>query len=152
AAHPLAESQSSPVTAMVAVGDVVITGHHDGFVRVWRLPDLTLSAERKLDAAIESLTDHGTLLAVAETTGRIVLLDDALNPVRVLQQQGNTPHDLHFSPDGRQLAAGNWFRMQLWDVATGEQKTIPTEHKGLLVSLDYSPDGQYLVTLGRHTD
>ncbi len=59
---------------------------------------------------------------------------------------------LRFSPDGKTLAAGTWFKLVEWDLATGQRKIIDTEHNGAIIAIDYSPDGTQLISLGRHTD
>lgn len=42
AGKPLGEEKSTAVTSLSATADTVITGHRDGFLRHWKLPDLVL--------------------------------------------------------------------------------------------------------------
>lgn len=148
----VASRQSGAVTSLSAGGDLIITGHRDGLVRAWRFPSLEPSVETKLPDRIIALSRHGGLLAVATNSGKVSLFDLSLQPVRDLQTSGPAAHDLRFSHDGRLLAAGGWFEIMLWEVASGSKQTAPAEHNGLLTSVDFSPDGKYLVSLGRHTD
>jgi WD40 repeat protein len=109
------------------------------------------TAKLELDENVEGLAVNGNQLAVA-MTNRIVILDPTFKARKVLSTDGTTPHDIQFSPDGKRLAAGGWFRLHVWDLATGQHHSIPTEHGGLLTSVSFSPDGKHIVTLGRHTD
>ncbi len=60
------------------------------------------------------------------------------------------PNSMMFSPDGTTLAAivlsnYNWI-IKIWDVETGESRTIPTNHTLPVTSLAFSPDGTTLVS------
>jgi WD40 repeat protein len=57
-----------------------------------------------------------------------------------------------FSPDGRWIASGSWDgTVRLWDAATGEAcATLP--HPGVVRTLAYGPDGEWLVTGGDGDD
>lgn len=127
-----------------------MSGHDDGNLRVW---DKSLKEINKteLDEDVEGLAVSRDRLAVA-TAKRIVIYDSAFKVQKMLDTNGTTPHDLQFSPDGKMLAAGGWFRLHVWDLATGQHRSIPTEHGGLLTSVSFSPDGKRIVSLGRHTD
>lgn len=151
--QPVQHIKSTPSTSMAASHQFFITGHRDGSVRLWKLPDISLIKEIKIDGtSIAGLTQHQTTIAAATANGKIALYDTQLNLLRVIQEYGLEPHDLRFNPNGTELAAGSWFTMHIWNVETGQSKTVRTEHNGLLTSLDFSPDGKYLVSLGRHTD
>lgn len=138
------------VVALARFQGQIVSAHADRRLRVWSADTLRGLREIALDEPIVALSANGNQLAVG-LEHAIVLLDQGLNIRRTLPVE-NAPHDLQFSPDGRTLAAGSWFRLNLWDVASGEHRTIPTEHNGLLTSIAFSPDGRYLATLGRHTD
>lgn len=148
----VAERQSTAVAAMDVATDEIITGHRDGALRVWRFPDLAPLRGTRVGDGIIALARHGAMVAFATDSGRVALYSLALEPQRELQAVGPAAHDLRFSPDGSMLIAGGWFKLLVWDVATGQRRLLPAEHDGLLTSVDFSPDGRRLASLGRHTD
>ncbi len=145
-----AQTQSAGVTALALFQGHIVSAHQDRRLRVWSTAQLDALSDLSLDDAVVALSPHANQLAVG-LDHAILLLDKDFKTVRTIPST-HTPHDLQFSPDGRTLAAGSWFRLNVWDVASGEQRTIPTEHNGLLTSIAFSPDGRHLATLGRHTD
>lgn len=149
---PIAAAQSSSVTSMSADSERVVTGHEDGWIRVWALPSLALIHNRRLAGAVRSLALDRERIAVGTDAGRVALLGLELELLRELEKSPWSPRDLRFSPDGKWLAAGMWFRIQVWEVASGRRQSVATEHHGLVISLDFSPDGQLLASLGHHTD
>jgi WD40 repeat protein len=151
--RPLRSVKSTPIMSVGVLEGSIITGHRDGFLRSWRLSDMTLLKELQIDSAsIIALTLHQNKIAAATSSGKVAVYDTQFNLKQLLQERGTVAHDLKFNPDGTKLAAGTWFKLMLWDTQTGTLNIIPTEHNGLLTSLDFSPDGKYLVSLGRHTD
>jgi WD40 repeat protein len=138
------------VTALALFQGRVVSGHADGRLRVWSVEDLRPLREIPLEGTVVALSAHQNQLAIG--LERTILLLDAGFKLRRTLPAPRVPHDLQFSPDGRTLAAGSWFRLSLWDVASGATRSIPTEHNGLLTSVAFSPNGRFLATLGRHTD
>jgi WD40 repeat protein len=145
-----AQAEGAQVTALTLFQGQVVSGHRGGRLRVWSADSLRPLRDIPLEGEILALDARQDRLAVG-LEHAILLLDTDFTPRKTLPAQ-HAPHDLQFSPDGRTLAAGSWFRLNLWDVASGMERSIPTEHNGLLTSLAFSPDGRYLATLGRHTD
>jgi WD40 repeat protein len=147
----------SPVTAMSVseADDTVITGHADGSVRVWEL-DRLQPRERHTAHA-------GAVRAVAYLPGRRWIASSGTDtrvylwraPEERPARLPGPPTDsraLQFAPDGRWLIGSGWFRLFRWDLATHALTTVPTEHRGVISSLHYSPDGRYLASISRKTD
>ncbi len=211
----------SPITAM-AVNEtrgVVLTGHEDGHVRQWRLPDLAPVAEWTLHrryvravaihAATGTFASSGADRQVHVWRGR----DDSRDGGRsgLLPSRGTTPslegggttsgtkddrrdaggrassgtnaevggvgnkppratsgtvaetprvlpepptaaRDLVFTPDGRHLLGGGWFKLFRWNLASGTLQVLPTDHKGIIAALDLSADGRTLASISRQLD
>jgi WD40 repeat protein len=56
-----------------------------------------------------------------------------------------TAHSVSFSPDGKVLASGGGGASKLWDLATGEARTLLTVDSDLEVyCVSFSPDGRTL--------
>ena len=56
---------------------------------------------------------------------------------------------LSYSPDGRILASGGHdATIRLWDVATGQERTVLRGHVGYVHAVAYSPDGRNLASGG----
>ena len=148
--------QSEPVTAAAwwPAPRRLVTGHRDGRLRTLAYPDLKPAAETRLGSRILSVAiePRRQWLAVSTADKRVRLLDADMRPVKDLQMPPGKAFELRFSPDARELAGGGWFRLYLWDTASGELQVRETEHNGAIISLDYSPDGRQLVSIGRITD
>lgn len=145
-----AQAAGADVTALALFQGQLVSGHDDASLRVWSPDSLKLLRTLPLEGKVVAISAHGEQLAVA--LERSILLIGPAYATRQTLTTARPPRDLQFSPDGRTLAAGNWFRLNLWDVSNGAARSIPTEHNGLLASIAFSPDGRYLATLGRHTD
>ena len=144
------QRDGAAVTALALFQGQVVSGHTDGRLRIWSGDSLSALREVPMDGSVVALSVQDAQLAVG-LEDQIRLLGTDFTPRKTLAT-AHAPHDLQFSPDGRLLAAGSWFRLSVWDVASGTRRSIPTEHNGLLTSVAFSPDGRYLATLGRHTD
>ncbi|MFN2308799.1 MAG: WD40 repeat domain-containing protein [Gammaproteobacteria bacterium] len=147
----------SPITALVAVqaDDTVITGHADGSVGVWALS--------RLRARHRYPVHRGAVHAVAYLPGRQWLASSGGDQRVFLWRAADAaPTDLpgpptvsralQFSPDGRWLIGGGWFRLFRWELADATLTSLPTEHHGIIKSLQYSPDGAFLASISRKTD
>ncbi len=133
--------------------DVLLTGHADGAVRLWRLSDFAPRGERHLHrGAVMSVAVHGGgRLASSGEDGRVYEWQGN-EPVRALPAPPTDAADLAFSPDGRWLTGSGWFRLFQWELATGVLRVLPTAHHGLIRSIAYAADGRTLASISRHTD
>jgi len=149
---PLSRQATNTVSAVAAGAKRVFSGHRDGVLRAWSVPALTPLGEADAGAPIVAVSIHDNLVAVATESGRVALFSAEPRWLRDLQVEGPIAHDLRFSPEGNQIFAGAWFRLLVWDVESGESRSMTTDHTGLLNSVDVSPDGRQVASLGRHTD
>jgi len=117
------------------------------------LPSLQIVATRRIEGKVLSvaIAQSGQQVALSTRAGRVWLLDTALEPVTELERPSRAAQDLHFSPDGRTLLAGGWFRLLVWDLPQNRLEERPTGHLGNVVSVDISPDGSRWISLARTT-
>ena len=147
---------TAPLSALIRIPDTqnIIVAHRDATLRVYAYPSLAKVAERQLSAPLRAVavSRDGQTIAAATDDHQVLLLDTQLRVTQTLAPAPRAVLSLRFSPDGKQLAAGTWFKVLFWDITTGQQTLRDTEHFGAIISIDYTPDGKDLVSLGRISD
>lgn len=158
-------SAGSPIMAMTVSepDNIVITGHADGSVNVWDLEKLQPRRRYPLhDGAVRAVAYHPGLqwIASSGTDTRVFLwpapgaqtqTQSSAQPV-ALPSPPTDSRALQFSPDGQWLIGSGWFRLFRWDLTQTVLTTLPTEHAGIINSIQYSANGHYLASISRKTD
>jgi WD40 repeat protein len=148
--------QTDRITTMALLAAPVrlVVGYSSGQVRSFSYPGFEPLAETRLGSKVLSVAiePDSQLVAVSTADKRVQLFDSRLQAVRTMQAPPGKAFGLRFSPDGRQLAGGGWFKVFLWSVTSGALQVRDSGHRGLVVSLDYSPDGRQMASIGRVTD
>lgn len=131
-------------------GDVLAGGGYYSTMRFWELPSgklRSIQAERYGQASSVDVSPDGNTIATGFEDGLIELRDVRSGERTHLLKAGELPRCVvKFSPDGRTLAACYQYnKIVLWDAKTGKRGQ---EWIGDALALDYSPDGQTLVTGG----
>jgi len=146
----------APVTHMAAdVGNNrLITGHDDGSVRIWQASDFSLLDERKLHhGAVKAVAIEPLSLRYASSgSDGTVYLWKENQPVAELADPPMDAWTLAFSPDGGRLYGGGWFRLYQWNLENGSFMTLPTNHHGIIKSIQFVGGRDELATISRQTD
>jgi Tol biopolymer transport system component len=134
-------------------GSQLATTGYDNTLQLW---DLTTQAGRELGRhgkAVRRLafSPHGDWIATAAGDGSVTLWPTAVGgQARPLSQpHGEAAYGVAFSPDGSRLASvvGEG-RLQVWEVQTGRLLHSLPAHRPWAAAVDWSPDGNFLVTAG----
>lgn len=146
----------APINSMTAdeTTALVVTGHRDGHVRLWRLTDFSLVGDmRPHRGAVRAVTYHADTRQFASSgvDGRVFSwrLGEAPRP---LPPPPTDARDLAFSPDGTSLMGGGWFNLFHWKLDDGALRILRTEHHGIVASISFSRDGRTLASIGNETD
>jgi WD40 repeat protein len=132
----------------------IVSGHRDGVVRSYDADTLKSLDEYNAGAKILSVAaaHRQHLIAISCNNRRVILLDHHLETVRHFTPPPVNAAEIAFSPDDDQLAGGGWYKLFFWETSTGRIKVVKSDHWGIAFSIDYTPDGSYLATIGRMTD
>ncbi len=160
---PLADSEpprsidpSAPITALTYMRGSrrIVVGQSDGEVRSYSYPGLQPLERKALGAEVLALASRPDSSGIAASTARpqVVLLDPELKSGRPLTTPPAAALDLRYAPDGRTLVGGTWFHVLVWALPGGRLQVQRTEHMGEVISVDVSPDGRHIASIGRNTD
>ncbi len=146
----------SPITDMAAdeATALVVTGHRDGHVRLWRLTDFSLLHDLPLHrGAVHAVAYHAGArqLASSGTDGRVFHWRLGGQP-RPLPPSPTDAQDLAFAPDGNFLMGSGWFNLFRWRLSDELLTVLPTAHRGIVKSISFDRDGHSLASIGRQTD
>jgi WD40 repeat protein len=146
----------TPITHMDAdvATDRLVTGHHDGTVRLWQASDFTLLAEQRLHkGAVKAVAvdPQRARYASSSTDGSVAVWTDS-GAVAYLDEPPTDAFTLAFSPDGQWLSGGSWFRLYRWNLDDGLLATLATEHTGIIKAVQYTDNGASLASISRQTD
>jgi WD40 repeat protein len=154
--HVVDSLSNQKVTAMAFLpfGRELIVGDASGRLRSLGYPGFETLAAAVVGTNVKSIAvaPDSSVIAVSSGDGNIRLFDHELRFLRMMQRPPGRVFELRFSPDGKQLAGGAWFKLFLWTSATGDLQVWSVAHSGKVASLDYSPDGRQMATIGRIFD
>ena len=143
-----------PIISLDVSGDHVLSGHADGTVRLWRLSDLhlqdTYALHRNWVLAV-SIHAGTRRLAASGNDGQVFVWQTDSRP-RAVAVPPAYARSLTFSSDGSALYGGGWFRLFRWDPDSGELAVVPTQHWGVIASLQFVPDTNTLASISRLND
>ncbi len=149
-------SASQPVMHMMAdhQHNRLLTGHDDGSVRLWEYRSLKLLQTRQLHrGAVKAVAIDPAVrrYASSSTDGTVVAwLEDGQKAS--LDDPPTDAWTLAFSPDSKVLYGGTWFKLLRWDLASRALTVLPTEHYGIIKSMQFVNQGRELATISRQTD
>ena len=87
----------------------------------------------------------GKLFGAAGSIGVWLYDAETMKEVGFLESVPDHLTSLAFSPDGKTLAAGSFYKaVQLWDIEERRKIEVLTDHWGRVSSVAFSPDGEYL--------
>lgn len=153
------------VSSVVATADlqIVSLSAREKFLRIWRLPKLSLHANQSLQHELELpadglfLRNYGNLVVAALVDGSVALLSllsSGAPPrlVRHFRNVGARILDISFSqPDGKWLAVSCLDgRLHIFDVAAARRIDV-LRFSAAVLSMEFSPNGAYLYTTHPNT-
>jgi WD40 repeat protein len=141
---------------------LVATGSLDGTVKVWDASTgrrLFTLPRRESGVAVIAWSPDGKKLATGELKGKARVWDLASRrEIRVFSGHRDMVTALAWSPGGERLVVGGGDEMgsemlqaketcvRVWEFATGKQEITFSEHKDVVNSVAWSPDGKRLAT------
>jgi WD40 repeat protein len=143
--------QSVTSLAWTPDSQALVSASVDGLVKVWGLAVVqgppTLKGFGGAVKALAFMAD-GKALAGVDQSGMLLVSDAATGATQVrhkLKVEYGFNFCATFSPDGRTLAGGGpRATVELYDVASGQQRLVLPGHHGVVYSVAFAPDGKTL--------
>lgn len=127
-------------------GKTLVSASIDKQVRVWNTPSIPEESSPILAMAV---SPDQQILATASLDGVIQLWrpDSQVGKVPFKTFKSATPiYALRFSADSQQMVSGHDQAIRVWDIHEGTVQRTLSGHRGKINSLDFSPNGETLVS------
>lgn len=131
-------------------GKVLATGGHDKLITLWDVATgqktLSLKGHEQVVSCV-AFSPDGKRLASGSLADDLKLWD--ITSAQVVYSLKSPAWSLAFSPDGKRLALSSFndHAMKVWDADTG-QELLSTKSMGGIINVAWSPDGEWLATVG----
>ncbi len=150
---PLPENGMWDEVAMSLDTETLAVGNDRGEVLIWSIPEAREVRRWKIreQAEIYRLalsTDAGLLAATLWTSDDTVHLFDVRTGTELAPVPAKQSEAIAFSPDGRQLAAGDWNDIVIYDMANRRRLTSLPSQADTVVGLEFEPLGDWLASTG----
>lgn len=137
-------------------GKLLATGGYERGAMLWNVADGSLRHQLDMGSVQGGLTvrfsPDGKLLAIGNRNSHTRLFDAKTGQL-LHQLHRNSSHELAFHPTGKKLAIAYVDgTIVVWDVAAGQALCEAKPGAEEIYSLDWSPDGELLVSSGLHSD
>ncbi|MCP3870246.1 MAG: hypothetical protein GY703_19560 [Gammaproteobacteria bacterium] len=147
----------SPVLSLAldSSGKRALTGHGNGSIRLWALPEFALEREvGRHGGGIRAVafSPDGERFASSSTDGQVKLWGKDDGTETLLPAPGSDARTLVFSADGARLFGAGWFDLYRWDLDGLQLTTLDTDHQGIINRIEFDPTGSYLASISRITD
>ena len=133
-------------------GTKVATTGQDEVIRVWDTKTgkelLALDAPPHDQTFVIALSPDGRLIGWKSPDGWLIVHDVASGEQLMKVQEGGTWSYPAFNRDATLLASGTGEEITVWDVATGQRKTMMHGHRGFVQKFEFSPTEAVLASWG----
>jgi len=149
-------AQSSALTSLIysRTQNTFYTGHKSGQLVEWSVESLSRKMSRQFDSKIFSVAVNRINgdVAISTKSRKVILLTPDLTTKAQFSSNKAKLFELRFSASGEKLGGSSWFKIYIWNLKSKELSIKNTEHRGAIVSFDFHPVSNDIISLGRHTD
>lgn len=142
-------------------GKTVVSAGYDHTIRIWEVAsgrELRKLTGPSAHVQTIAFSPDGHTIASGDEKGNLCLWEAATGKEIRRLPIGEAIYDIDFSPDGKYLAVGTWWRplIELWEVKTGKRVRqfgrMPNERRSTSICscVAFSPDGKTLAGRSHH--
>ncbi|MDX2507009.1 MAG: hypothetical protein QNL62_21395 [Gammaproteobacteria bacterium] len=132
--------------------NLIISGHINGMIRIWRLTTLSPLKQRKQhNSPVKAIAFHDNIIASSGSGGDVMLWPGSA-PSSKLPSPFSAVRSLSFAENGRILLGGGWFNLYRWTLNENKLQVLDTEHRGIIRNMQLLDNDSTLATISRQTD
>ncbi|WP_354636019.1 TIR domain-containing protein [Planktothricoides raciborskii] len=132
-------------------GRRIVSGSHDGTIRLWDIQsksELAVFKNDESDVNSVAFSPDGRRIVSGSHDGTIRLWDiQSKSELAVFNGHESQVNSVAFSPDGRRIVSGSGNgTIRLWDIQSKSELAVFNGHESQVNSVAFSPDGRRIVS------